>query len=58
VAIGIGHTKVQAKLANHLAKKCPGAEGVFDLTAQAAPDPWLVRMPVADQGSTETSASP
>ena len=32
VAVGIGHSKTQAKLANHLAKKIDGFEGVLDLT--------------------------
>ncbi|WP_024851710.1 Y-family DNA polymerase [Hydrogenovibrio kuenenii] len=33
VAVGIGASKTQAKLANHLAKKVEGYEGVLDLTA-------------------------
>lgn len=32
VAVGIGHSKTQAKLANHLAKKIPQFQGVLDLT--------------------------
>ena len=32
VAVGIGHSKTQAKLANHLAKKMPEYQGVFDLS--------------------------
>lgn len=31
VAVGIGHSKTQAKLANHLAKKMPQFNGVLDL---------------------------
>ncbi|QCU90861.1 Y-family DNA polymerase [Thiomicrorhabdus sediminis] len=32
VAVGIGRTKTEAKLANHLAKKLPTQNGVMDLT--------------------------
>ena len=32
VAVGIGYSKTQAKLANHLAKKIPNSNGVLDLT--------------------------
>ncbi|BCN94141.1 DNA polymerase V subunit UmuC [Thiomicrorhabdus immobilis] len=32
VAVGIGSSKTQAKLANHLAKKLPDCHGVFDLS--------------------------
>ncbi len=32
VAVGIGYSKTQAKLANHLAKKLPHSNGVLDLT--------------------------
>lgn len=32
VAVGIGSSKTQAKLANHLAKKLPDCDGVFDLS--------------------------
>ena len=31
VAVGVGHSKTQAKLANHLAKKIPHFNGVLDL---------------------------
>jgi DNA polymerase V len=43
VAVGIAATKVQAKLANRLAKAAGegSGEGVFDLGAVADPDPWL-----------------
>ena len=44
VAVGIGPTKVLAKLANRLAKR--HQHGVFDLGAVADPDPWLASMPV------------
>ncbi|MDR9500040.1 MAG: Y-family DNA polymerase [Hydrogenovibrio sp.] len=33
VAVGIGHSKTQAKLANHLAKKVTAYDNVLDLTA-------------------------
>ena len=33
VCVGIGSTKTRAKLANHIAKKNPGFDGVFDLEA-------------------------
>lgn len=33
VAVGIGHSKTLAKLANHLAKKQPAFQGVLDLTS-------------------------
>jgi DNA polymerase V len=32
VCVGIGHTKTLAKLANHVAKKHPKSQGVFDYT--------------------------
>ncbi|MEX1316577.1 MAG: Y-family DNA polymerase [Synechococcaceae cyanobacterium] len=43
VAVGIAATKVQAKLANRLAKAAGegSGEGVFDLGAVVDPDPWL-----------------
>ncbi len=48
VAIGIGPTKVLAKLANRLAKGDPAHAGVFDLGAVADPDPWLAAVPIED----------
>lgn len=37
VAVGIGESKTLAKLANHLAKKIDGYEGVLDMTALSEP---------------------
>lgn len=37
VAVGIGHSKTLAKLANHLAKKTTGFDNVLDLTALSEP---------------------
>jgi DNA polymerase V len=54
VAVGIAATKVQAKLANRLAKAAGkrlgrgAGEGVFDLGAMADPDPWLEAVAVED----------
>jgi DNA polymerase V len=54
VAVGIGPSKVLAKLANRLAKRPPagapagGGSGVFDLGAVADPDPWLAALPVGE----------
>ncbi len=54
VAVGIAATKVQAKLANRLAKAAGkgmgmgAGEGVFDLGAVADPDPWLEAVPIED----------
>ncbi len=41
IAIGIGASKVQAKLANHLAKKIPTEAGIFDLHMAKDQDYWL-----------------
>ena len=41
IAIGIGATKSQAKLANHLAKTIPKYAGIFDLMATKDQDYWL-----------------
>ncbi|MGC6483340.1 MAG: Y-family DNA polymerase [Synechococcus sp.] len=41
IAIGLGVTKSQAKLANRLAKTIPAHAGVFDLGHCGDPDPWL-----------------
>lgn len=50
VAVGIGHSKTLAKLANHLAKKFDEFEGVLDLTGlpEAALNHWLKQVDVAD----------
>jgi DNA polymerase V len=54
VAVGIGPSKVLAKLANRLAKRPPaaapagGGSGVFDLGVVSDPDPWLAALPVGD----------
>lgn len=54
VAVGIGPSKMLAKLANRLAKRPPaaappgGGGGVFDLGTVADPDPWLAALPVGD----------
>ncbi|MEB3296233.1 MAG: Y-family DNA polymerase [Cyanobacteriota bacterium] len=54
VAVGIGPSKVLAKLANRLAKRPPagappgGGRGVFDLGAVSDPDPWLAALPVGE----------
>lgn len=48
VSVGIGPSKVLAKVANKLAKKTPGAEGVYDLCDEAARREALERFPVAD----------
>ncbi len=53
VAVGIAATKVQAKLANRLAKAGAAqvggtGEGVFDLGAMADPDPWLEAVAIED----------
>lgn len=41
IAIGIGASKAQAKLANRLAKTLPEKAGIFDLGLSGQPDPWL-----------------
>src|SRR5215472_17825894 len=46
VSIGIGPTKVLAKVANHIAKKQPQHDGVFMLPADY--DAYLAAFPVAD----------
>jgi len=50
VAVGIGPGKVLAKLANRVAKRHPQMRerGVFDLGAEADPDPWLEAVAVED----------
>ena len=41
IAIGIGKNKVQAKIANHLAKTLKENAGIFDLGIEANQDKWL-----------------
>ena len=48
VSVGIASTKVLAKLANRVAKKTPGLNGVFDLTAAGDPDEVLARVACGD----------
>ncbi len=48
IAIGIGASKGQAKLANRLAKTLPEKAGCFDLGLCAKPDPWLEAIPIED----------
>jgi DNA polymerase V len=48
IAIGIAQTKTLAKVANYFAKRTPGFEGVFDLSAEASTEPWLAQLPVAE----------
>ena len=47
VSIGIGSTKTLAKIANRLAKKLPGSEGVFNLL-ESDVDEMLAQVDVAD----------
>lgn len=42
--VGIGPTKTLAKLANHIAKKVPGFDGVCDLTTDTARAYWLSKV--------------
>jgi DNA polymerase V len=48
VAVGIGPSKVLAKLANRLAKTTASATGVFDLGSMADPDPHLAAVAIED----------
>ena len=48
VSIGIGPTKTLAKVANRIAKKKPGLNGVFDLTSHTDMDSLLGRVEVGD----------
>ncbi len=41
ISIGIGNSKVQAKIANHLAKETSTYAGVFDLRTAEDQDKWL-----------------
>jgi DNA polymerase V len=48
VCVGIGPTKTLAKLANHVAKKHPRSQGVFNFNAltEAQKDKLLTQLPV------------
>jgi len=48
IAIGIAPSKVLAKLANRIAKADSRHAGLFDLSRQADPDPWLEGTPVEE----------
>ncbi|QEY31511.1 Y-family DNA polymerase [Synechococcus sp. RSCCF101] len=48
IAIGIGASKAQAKLANRLAKSSPAHAGMFDLGRCDDPDLWLERIAIED----------
>jgi DNA polymerase V len=48
VAVGIGPSKVLAKLANRLAKTTASATGVFDLGSMDDPDPHLAAVAIED----------
>ena len=48
VAVGIGPSKLLAKVANKLAKQNRAHGGVFDLGAVADPDPWLAAVAIED----------
>jgi len=48
ISIGIGETKTLAKLANRLAKRAVGAQGVVDLTVSQHQDAVLATIPVND----------
>ena len=48
IAIGLGASKGQAKLANRLAKQVPAHAGVFDLGRCSDPDAWLETIAIED----------
>ena len=48
IAIGLGRSKSQAKLANRLAKGMAAHAGVFDLAQCSDPDPWLEAVAIED----------
>ena len=48
IAIGLGTSKGQAKLANRLAKQVPGHAGIFDLAQCDQPEPWLESIAIED----------
>ena len=48
IAIGLGASKGQAKLANRLAKRVPGHAGIFDLIRCDNADGWLETVDIED----------
>ena len=48
IAIGLGASKSQAKLANRLAKQVPAHAGIFDLGHGTDPDRWLETIAIED----------
>ena len=48
IAIGLGASKGQAKLANRLAKRVPGHAGIFDLIRCDDADSWLESVEIED----------
>jgi len=48
IAIGLGASKGQAKLANRLAKQVPGHAGIFDLIRCENADGWLESIAIED----------
>ena len=48
IAIGLGSNKVQAKLANYLAKNTPSSAGVFNLPKGQEQDNWLEKIEIED----------
>ena len=48
IAIGLGASKGQAKLANRLAKQVPAHAGIFDLGCCNNPDHWLETIAIED----------
>ena len=48
IAIGLGASKGQAKLANRLAKRVPGHAGIFDLIRCENADGWLETVDIED----------
>ncbi|WP_028952224.1 Y-family DNA polymerase [Synechococcus sp. CC9616] len=48
IAIGLGASKGQAKLANRLAKRVPGHAGIFDLIRCDDADGWLESVEIED----------
>lgn len=48
VSVGIAPTKTLAKIANRVAKRTPGYDGVFDLGALPSPEPVLAAIETGD----------
>jgi DNA polymerase V len=48
ISIGIANTKTLAKVANHIAKRSPFAQGVIDFTSTSYHEPVLAHLPVSD----------